>query len=315
VAFEYYFAPLDLWTEVRGYPSDDGLAVYFRDIGEQRRHQQQLTLLESSVARLNDIILITEAAPFVVPGPRIVYVNEAFQRLTGFSREEAIGATPRILQGPNTDRATLAKIREALTSQAPIRAELLNYTKDGRDYWIEVNMSPVLGSDGVATHFVAVEREITERKRSEERLQHSEALLHTAGQIFRLGGWTLDLATRTLKWSDETCAIHDVPPGTTPTLEENLALFPREVRADVTALVEACLADGTAYNFEGPKFTATGRGIWVRTSGEAVRDSSGKIVGLQGAFQDITALKDAESTLRMSEERFRLLARATNDAI
>jgi PAS domain S-box-containing protein len=315
VTFEEYFAPYDLWVEVRAYPSTEGLGVYFHDIGEQRRAQEQLRLLESSVSRLNDVILITEAAPFDVPGPRIVFVNEAFERITGFTKDEALGANPRILQGPGTDRATLAKIREALSRQTSIRTELFNYTKDGRGYWIELDLSPVIGPDGVASHFVAVERDITERKHAEERLQRSEALLRTAGHAARLGGWSLALPARTLHWSDETCVIHEMPPGSTPTLEEGLALFPPEVRAEITAHVDACAANGTPYDFEGPKFTATGRRIWVRTVGEAVRDATGTIVGIEGAFQDITARKEAEAMLRISEERLNHLSRATNDAI
>jgi PAS domain S-box-containing protein len=161
----------------------------------------------------------------------------------------------------------------------------------------------------------AVERESIERKHAEERLQRSEALHRTAGRIARIGGFMIDLPAQTLYWSDEVCAIHDLPPGYTPTIEEGLALFPPEVRAGVTAHIHACIAEGTPYEFEAPKLTATGRRIWVRSIGEAVRNSTGSIVRIQGAFQDITARKDAESTLRMSEERFRLLSRATNDAI
>jgi hypothetical protein len=96
------------------------------------------------------------------------------------------------------------------------------------------------------------------------------------------------------RMSDENCAIHDLPPGHTPTLEEGIGFFPPEQRAEVIRCVEACAQDGTPYDFELPKHTATGRLIWVRSIGEAVRDDTGKIVRLQGAFQDITQRKMAE---------------------
>ena len=73
--------------------------------------QQQLALLEACVARLNDIVLITEADPYDEPGPRIVFVNDAFERLTGYRREEVLGKSPRFLQGPLTDRGELDRIR------------------------------------------------------------------------------------------------------------------------------------------------------------------------------------------------------------
>jgi PAS domain S-box-containing protein len=116
-----------------------------------------------------------------------------------------------------------------------------------------------------------------------------------AGKAARLGGWTIDLPERTLTWSDENCAIHDVPPGYKPTLEEGISLFPPEHRAEVIRKVDTCARDGTPYDFELPKYTAKGRLIWVRSIGEAVRDAEGRIIRLQGAFQDITERRKAEA--------------------
>jgi signal transduction histidine kinase len=142
-------------------------------------------------------------------------------------------------------------------------------------------------------------------RRSAVERDHAEqtaAMLRIAGRVARLGGWTIDLPDRTLTWSDENCAIHDVPPGYRPTLEEGIGYFPAEYRADVVRLVEACARDGTPYDFELPKFTAKGRRIWVRSIGEAVRDAHGNIVRLQGAFQDISDRKRAEEALRQAQE-------------
>jgi hypothetical protein len=86
-----------------------------------------------------------------------------------------------------------------------------------------------------------------------------------------------------------------VPPGYKPTLEEGIGYFPPEYRAEVIGYVEACAREGTPYDFEFPKFTARGRLIWVRSIGEAVRDAEGRIIRLQGAFQDITVRKQVEA--------------------
>jgi len=133
----------------------------------QNASNAQLRLLEKAVANLNDIVLITEAEPFSEPGPRIVFVNEAFVRRTGYSRDEVIGKTPRILQGPKTQAAELARIGAAMRKWEPVRAELLNYTKSGSEYWLELDIVPVADDSGWFTHWVAVERDITERKASE----------------------------------------------------------------------------------------------------------------------------------------------------
>ena len=112
---------------------------------------------------------------------------------------------------------------------------------------------------------------------------------------------TTELPKRTLTWSDENCAIHDVPPGYTPTLQEGIGYFLPEHRAEVIRLVEACAEHGTPYEFTLPKLTAKGRKIWVRSMGEAVRDTAGKIVRLQGAFQDITQQRFDQAHLRLLE--------------
>jgi PAS domain S-box-containing protein len=139
-------------------------------------------------------------------------------------------------------------------------------------------------------------RDVTERHAAREQSAQSAALLaQMAGKAARLGGWTIDLPERKLTWSDENCAIHDVPPGYQPTLQEGIGYFPQEYQAAVTRHVDECARDGTPYDFEFPKYTATGRLIWVRSIGEAVRDSGGKIIRLQGAFQDITKRKQVET--------------------
>lgn len=138
---------------------------------------QQLKLLEKAVAKLNDIVLITEAEPFDEPGPRIVFVNDAFVRRTGYSREEVMGKTPRFLQGPKTQRAELDRIGAALRKWEPVQAELINYTKSGEEFWLELDIVPVADETGWFTHWVSVERDITERKRTQMALSESESRL------------------------------------------------------------------------------------------------------------------------------------------
>ena len=133
---------------------------------------RQLELLESSIARLNDLVIITEAAPLAQPGPRIVFVNEAFERRTGYSQAEVLGRTPRLLQGPGTQREALDRIRQAMEHQERIRVDLMNYTKAGEPFWVELDVSPVWDRQQQLTHWVAVARDITERRIAEEKIQH-----------------------------------------------------------------------------------------------------------------------------------------------
>ncbi len=159
------------WLHVRGYPVGGGLALHLRDVSASRKSQEQLRLLESSIARLNDIVIITEANPFNAPGPRIVFVNEAFEHRTGYTRDEVIGKSPRILQGPETQRAELDHIRAALEEWEPVRVDLINYTKAGDPYWVDLDVSPVWDKARKLTHWVSVGRDISERKAAEEKIQ------------------------------------------------------------------------------------------------------------------------------------------------
>lgn len=158
-----------------------------QDITAEYESRDRMRLLEHSVSRLNDIVLITEAEPLDDPhGPRIVYVNDAFERRTGYTREEVLGKTPRILQGPKTQRDELARIGTALRKWEQVRAELINYTKSGEEFWLELDIVPVADPTGWFTHWVAVERDITPRKRAEQAAQEHLFMLQRAADAAQI---------------------------------------------------------------------------------------------------------------------------------
>ncbi|HEX7437541.1 MAG TPA: PAS domain S-box protein, partial [Caldimonas sp.] len=171
VAFEAYYAPWQQWFEVRAYPSEAGLTVYLRDVNERHHEQEQLILLQTCVAWMRDVVIITDAGPLEGSDPRIVFVNEAFSRHTGYSRDEVLGRTPRLLQGPKTQRAELDRISSAVQRCQPVRAEIINYTKSGVEYWVEIEIVPVWSGAAKVTHFIAVQRDTTERRLAQEALR------------------------------------------------------------------------------------------------------------------------------------------------
>lgn len=167
VSFEAYYEGLKIWYRVNAYPTPEGLAVYFQDVTESRRLGQQLRLLETCVRHMNDMVLITEAEPQDEPGPRIVFANEAFVTHTGYSLEEVLGKSPRLLQGPKTSRRELDRVRAAMKNWQHVQVELINYTKSGDEFWVEMDLVPIADSQGWYTHWVAVQRDVTERRRAE----------------------------------------------------------------------------------------------------------------------------------------------------
>ncbi len=151
-----------------------GIVAVITDITEQKQRAEQLRLLQSVVVNTNDAVIITEAEPIDQPGPRILYVNEAFTRITGYCPEEVLGRTPRLLQGAKTDQAELQRVRTAIAHWESATVEVINYRKDGSEFWNEFSIVPVANAQGRYTHWVAVHRDTTERKHVEQALRQSE---------------------------------------------------------------------------------------------------------------------------------------------
>ena len=137
------------------------------DITQRKQEEQQYKLMSSVVTNTSDAVLITEAEPFDQPGPKIIYVNDAFTKMTGYTAEEVIGKTPRILQGPKSDRRELARLRKALENWESCEITTINYKKNGEEFWINFSVSPVADEKGWFTHWMAIERDVTLRKNEE----------------------------------------------------------------------------------------------------------------------------------------------------
>lgn len=168
----------------RVYLDDTGTPVrragVVQDVTARKQAQAELLLLRNAVSRLNDVVLITEADPIEQPGPRIVYANDAVVRMTGYQVSELVGQSPRLFQGARTDKATLARIRQALARCQPVCEEVVNYTRAGEAYWVEVDIAPLFDDSGRLTHFISVQRDVSERKRAEAEVQEHVFTLQRA---------------------------------------------------------------------------------------------------------------------------------------
>ncbi|MFC0132393.1 diguanylate cyclase [Massilia eurypsychrophila] len=127
----------------------------------------ELRLTAAAVARLNDMVVIAKVVKGGGAEQPIIFVNEAFERRTGYQRAEVIGNSWRMLRGADTDPAVIERIGAAVARTEPVTAELMYYTKSGAPYWVEMELVPFADEGGNNTHWVAVGRDITERKKSE----------------------------------------------------------------------------------------------------------------------------------------------------
>lgn len=152
-----------------------------QDITERKRTEQSLRLLSSAVKQSKESIMITEA-DLDLPGPRIIFVNPAFTQMTGYTAAEVLGQTPRLLHGPRTDRAVLSRLRHNLEQGDDFSGETINYRKDGTEFIIEWQIAPLRDSSSAITHFVAIQRDVTGRRRLEAQLLHSQKM-ETVGKL------------------------------------------------------------------------------------------------------------------------------------
>jgi len=171
---------------------DDGASetyAIYTDITNQKQRERELRLFKQVVEQANDAILVTEARPIDEPGPRIEYVNPAFEEMTGYDRQEIEGKTPRVLQGPETDRARLNAIRDALEKGKSWSGTTINYRKDGEPYHLRWSISPVRNENGEIEHWMSVQRDITDWKHRERELKRrSEAMDAASDGIAVLDG-------------------------------------------------------------------------------------------------------------------------------
>jgi diguanylate cyclase (GGDEF)-like protein/PAS domain S-box-containing protein len=128
-------------------------------------------VFKSLVENTNDVIMVMDASPLEEGGPFIVYVNPAFERLLGYSNEDVVGKNPKVLQGPDTDNQTRENIRAAMGSRERIRTQILNYTRSGQPLWMDINIVPIFNDQGELAYFAAIERDLTEHKMLQSRLE------------------------------------------------------------------------------------------------------------------------------------------------
>ncbi len=163
--FEAFYPPLNAWFEVRAYPSREGLSVFFQDVSERKRIEEQTRLQAAALQAAANAVAITDGAGAVQ------WVNDAFSRLTGYSADEVIGRNPRVLKSGEHPPEFYRDMWKTVLDGRVWRGEVVNRRKDGSLYTEEMTITPVPDADGKITHYVAIKQDITERKRMEETLR------------------------------------------------------------------------------------------------------------------------------------------------
>ena len=303
VSFSDFFPSFESWLEVRAHPTDDGLAVFFRDISAERAQQEHLNLLETAVARLNDIVVISGAAGDDPLERRIFYVNDAFLRRTGYTRDEIIGRSSRSLSGPRTDETEIARIREAIRANQTVRSELLRYAKSGEEYWVDLEITPIADEKGNYTRWITVERDITARRKAAQELRISEERFRTITRATSDVIWDWDIATGVIWRSEGALAVFGYGPDAL--LTENgtwrQSVHPEDRERTLNA-IQAVL-DGLVESWSGEYRFQRADGSYANVSDRAflIRDAEGNPMRMVGAMVDVTERRKLEAQLRQAQ--------------
>jgi diguanylate cyclase (GGDEF)-like protein/PAS domain S-box-containing protein len=301
-----------------------GATKVIRDIREQARAAQVLAESEARFKalseRLASIIEGTGAGTWewnVQTGE--TKVNERWAAMLGWSLAE-MGPVTNEFMASIGHPDELAQIRGLLNehfaghTDSFVRESRLRH-RDGSWVWIEdrgrlVSRTP----DGRPEWVFGMHMDISERKRRDEALRKSEALLNRTGEVAGVGGWELDLLTGTVWWSAETRRIHAVAPDYVPALSEAINFYATEARPVIQAAVERAMTSADGWDLELPLIRATGQRIWVRAVG-AAEFEDGKPVRLVGAFQDITLLRSVSAELAEQHQLLRVTLQSIGDAV
>src|SRR5208283_1379422 len=252
-------------------------------------------VLGAAVDRLNDIVMVTEGTPVEEPGPRIVFVNPAFERMTGYAADEVVGRSPRFLSGPGTSKADLARIDAALRERKPVKAELLNYRKGGAPFWVEITATPAESPTAGGEYIVFIESDITERKGAEAALREQERSMaalfsNLPGMAFRCrndGFWTMEfISDGCLELTGYEAA--EIIGNRQTSYEE---IIDPEDRKAVRETDARSLERGEAFEITYRIRTRKGAVKWVQERGRPVPGPDGKARYFEGFITDVTERK------------------------
>ncbi|MDO8965042.1 PAS domain S-box protein [Algoriphagus sp.] len=293
-----------------------------RDVTEQKElieklksSVDQLRLYEKVVANTNDAILISEVNPLDFQDSKILHINAALCQQTGYTAEEVVGNTSRMFHGPATDKKGLEKIQKALKEKAPVKVELVNYKKNGEEIIVQIENIPLLDEIGTLTHYVSVQKDVTEKVTANKKIEESELRFRQLADQAPMWVWMADENVNVLYANHQLLdfiGIADVSQFTGHVWEQ--MVHRDHIQLVYKAFGEASKSqEGFSFEFK-VKHAATKQYEWFYIKA-VPRFESGKFAGFIGTALNI---EEQRATLSLLEYRTALLEafnESSNDGI
>ena len=298
-------------TNMLDNPAVKGIVINSRDITQEVEEKRHLKLLESVITHTNDAIIITEAEPVNKPGPRIIYVNDSFTKMTGYTAAEVIGKTPRILQGPKSDEKELAKLSKAIRNWEPYEITTINYKKNGDEFWVNFSVVPVADEKGWYTHWISIERDVTESKiakqkliEAKEKAEENERRMNEAQKIAQLGSWYYDVINKVSEWSEETYNIWGFDPENTliELVDHQERIHPKDWEYFIDT-VDNATQKGIPYKMELELIMPDTSKKIINAIAKPIFNEKNQVIAFKGTTQDITERIEIENELRSAKEK------------
>ncbi|MBZ0211218.1 MAG: EAL domain-containing protein [Hyphomicrobium sp.] len=297
--------PVEVDLQLMAHQGPPVFVANVRDTSASRLVEEHRSKLALVAEKACNAVAIADAEG------RIEWVNEAYERLTGYTLAEVQGRTPgSFLHGPGTDRVVVARIKQELMAGHEAHAELLNYHKSGRQYWAELRIQPIRGADGTVERYVAMQADVTARKCAEDSVVALSRSLAEEKERYELavrgsadGLWDWDLQTNRVYCSPRFCELLGYGADEFSDKPEWFeALVHPEDRAGAAAIVAGHLRQQTPYDLQHRLRHKDGSYKWFRARGQALWDASDTPIRMAGSISDISDLKRAEQSAKQLAE-------------
>jgi PAS domain S-box-containing protein len=291
---------------------DDGNVVRMygmvQDITEAEHTRDQIEKLSLIASRTDNGVVLTDSKG------RVEWINEGFTKVTGYTLADMLGKTPgSVLQGSETDPATVKRIGDSIREGRGFHETLLNYNKNGKAYWIEVEVQPIRDEQGNITNFMAIERDVNDRINQQRAIEDQQHRLEFALHASRSGLWDWNVPSGETYFSDTWYTMLGYEPGELPMVVQSWIDItePADLARAKAALNAYFEGETERYVCEMRVKNKAGQWQWVLDVGEAVeRDAEGRVTRMVGLHVDI----DKQKKTQIELEQARDLAEQANRA-